>query len=137
MRHACGINSLTPARETPMSPQSGRREKCDGRIDAKELLALLGRDLQQVEEQLAAVGVSVASPLTDTVAEAAEELRASVSAFLEKAHAATDAVGERAKENAEALHEQMGKHPLATASSAFALGYFLGRTVFGRKHANS
>lgn len=106
-------------------------------FDAKELLSLLGRDLQQVEEQLAAVGNSVSSPLTQNIAEAAKELRASVGAFLDKAHAATDAIGGQTKEQVERLHDEMSKRPIATASSAFALGYFLGRTVFGRGHASN
>jgi hypothetical protein len=115
------------------------RNRGGAQFNAGELLALLGRDLKQVEEQLAAVGASVSSPLTQNLAEAAEDLRTSVSAFLEKAQSATGAIAEQTKEKSQQLHREMERHPIAAASSAFALGYFLGRTVFGHKRhaANS
>jgi ElaB/YqjD/DUF883 family membrane-anchored ribosome-binding protein len=128
---------MTPSLNTTHSAH--RRGDGSAQFDANALLALLGRDLRQVEEQLATVGASVSSPLTENISEAAEELRQSVSAFLEKTRGATGAIVEQAQEKSEALHEQMERHPIAAASSAFALGYFLGRTVFRHKQhaANS
>jgi ElaB/YqjD/DUF883 family membrane-anchored ribosome-binding protein len=108
------------------------------RIDAKELLSVLGRDLKQVERDLGAIGASISSPVTQDIAVAGDELRQSVGAFLEKAKETGGAVREEAKERAEVLHEHMAKHPVAAASSALALGYLLGRTALARRqHASN
>ncbi len=117
-------SSPSPALEKAETPQ---------RIDATELLALLGRDLQRVQEELAAVGAAVSWPSAPEVANAAQDLKHSVGAFLEKAQATSSSVGRQAVTQSKKLHLQMEDHPVAAVSSAFALGYFLGRTVFGRE----
>lgn len=116
--------SPSPALEKPEPLQ---------RIDATELLALLGRDLQRVQQEIAAVGAAVSWPSAPEVAAAAQDLKHSVGAFLEKAQATSSSVGRQAAAQSKRLHQQMEKHPIAAVSSAFALGYFLGRTVFGRE----
>jgi len=103
-------------------------------FEAAELLALLRRDLQHIEKELSAFNAESTSPVTKDVAAAASDLREAVGGFLEKAHVATETASHGIGEQAEKFRERIERHPMAAVSSAFALGYFLGRTVFRKGH---
>lgn len=99
-------------------------------FEATELLTLLRRDLHQIEKELSALNAESSSPIAKDIASAASDLRDSVAGFLDKAHAVTENVGHEAGEQAGKFRERIERHPMAAVSSAFALGYFIGRTVF-------
>jgi len=103
-------------------------------FEAAELLALLRRDLQHIEKELSAFGGESTSPVTKDIASAASDLREAVGGFLEKAHVAAETASHGVEEQAEKFRDRIERHPMAAVSSAFALGYFLGRTVFRKGH---
>jgi hypothetical protein len=124
---------MTSSPETPPPPQpepAAGEHDSPPQFDAVELLSLIARDIRRVQDELSQVGAAL-FPSAPEVATAARELRDSVGAFVEKAQAASESVGKQATARSAQLREQMEKHPVAAVSSAFALGYFLGRTVFG------
>jgi hypothetical protein len=123
-----------PHAETPNPAAETETEvEAAPRFDVMELLALIGRDVRRVQEELAAVGSAVPWPSGADAVKAAEDLRQSVGALIEQAQTTSSAVAKQAATQSRRLREQMEKHPVAAVSSAFALGYFLGRTVFGHK----
>jgi hypothetical protein len=125
---------MTFTSESPPSPepeQKAAHGETPPQFDAVELLGLIARDVRRVQEELSRVGAALL-PSAPEVSRAARELRDSVGAFVEKAHTTSETVGRQATVQSQRLLEQMEKHPVAAASSAFALGYFLGRTVFGK-----
>ena len=110
-----------------------RISKRADQFDARELLAVLGKDLREVEERLSTAATAISSPLVENIADVKQDLSRSVSAFLEKAEATKDGAVERVKERADAVHDQITEHPIAAATSALALGYVLGRMAGMRK----
>jgi ElaB/YqjD/DUF883 family membrane-anchored ribosome-binding protein len=125
----CNVMSSSHQTRTEAPDQ----DEAPARLDPMEIFALLGRDLRRVQDELEAACASAPWPSAPDVASAAQELKRSIAGFIEKAHATTDTVGRKAAVETRKLREQVEKHPVAAVSSALALGYFLGRTVFSHE----
>lgn len=59
-------------------------------------------------------------------------LKSIIEAALREVGGAGDAVAESVHEGAETIRAQIKAHPAAAISSAFAAGYFVGRTIAGK-----
>jgi hypothetical protein len=62
----------------------------------------------------------------------AAHLKSIIEAALREVGGASDLVAESVHEGAETIRTQIKAHPAAAISSAFAAGYFIGRTIAGK-----